>query len=76
MSPFHFSRKFKRCTGVAPMRYVMLCRIHAAQVRLAQTSEQQAETAYACGFASQAHFCTAFKAATKMTPCEYRRSRN
>lgn len=74
LSPFHFSRSFKKASGVAPMRYVLLCRIDAAKRILVNPNAQHSSIVFACGFASESHFCTAFKQAEGMTPCEYRRS--
>lgn len=76
LSPFHFSRSFKKASGVSPMRYVLLCRVDAAKRLLANPKIQHAAIVYACGFASESYFCTAFKAVTGMTTCEYRRTLN
>lgn len=72
LSPFHFSRLFKRSTGIPPHRYLANLRLEAAKQMLAQTRLPVAEIAQACGLSSQANFSRAFKQATGLTPGEYR----
>lgn len=72
LSPFHFSRAFRQATGKAPYQFVLERRISRAQIRLAHSAESLATIAYASGFCSQAHFCTAFKRFTGVTPGKYR----
>jgi AraC family transcriptional regulator len=73
MSPFHFSREFKRTTGLAPHRFVLERRIERARLHLAGSRQSLADIAYATGFSSQAHFSSVFHRLTGMTPKEYRR---
>lgn len=73
LSPFHFSRAFKKSYGVSPARYVLGRRIQEAQHLLRNTTQSLAEIALACGCASQSHFTTAFKTEVGVTPSEYRR---
>ncbi len=72
LSPFHFARKFKRCTAVTPMQYVMQRRVFAAMAMLIEAPWTNAQIAYRCGFASESHFCTAFKAMMGQTPTAWR----
>lgn len=74
LSPFHFSRAFKRATGVAPHRFVIRRRIARAKALLARPDVSLVEIAYAAGFANQAHFTTLFRLETGVTPLQYRRA--
>ena len=74
MSPFHFSREFKRTTGVAPHRFILERRVERAKLHLADGKRLLTDIAYATGFSSQAHFSSVFHRLTGMTPKEYRRS--
>jgi AraC family transcriptional regulator len=69
----HFARLFKRAFGVSPHRYVLERRIERAKAILRDPRRSLAEVALECGFASQAHFNTAFKAKAGVTPGAYRK---
>jgi len=73
MSPYHFSRSFKRTMGVSPIRYVWQRRVEAAKRMLIEDTQSLAMVALNCGFKSQSHFTTLFKHKTGMTPAAYRR---
>lgn len=72
MSPHHLIRSFKSAIGVTPFRWLLQERIRRAKLLLAGAMPLS-EVAYACGFSSQSHFATAFKAETGLTPSEWRR---
>jgi|GEM_PF-822990 len=72
LSPFHFSRVFRRATGTTPHRFVMERRLQQACARLADPSVSIAETALACGFANQSHFTAAFSRSMGISPARYR----
>ncbi len=72
LSPYHFARAFRAATGVPPHRYVITQRIERAKYLLTQKSLTLADISLACGFSSQAHFTTTFKAVTGTTPGAYR----
>lgn len=74
MSLFHFNRSFKASMGVTPLRYVLGRRIAAARTMMLATDIPLAQVAHACGFPSQSHFTTVFKAETGTTPAAWRRS--
>jgi AraC-like DNA-binding protein len=74
LSPYYFTRQFKKKTGYTPHQYVMLARINSAKHLLKGTTLSIKETAFFCGFASVSGFCIAFKHASGMTPVEYRES--
>ncbi|MGF1582757.1 MAG: helix-turn-helix domain-containing protein [Gemmataceae bacterium] len=73
VSEFHFSRLFKKTTGLSPMNYRMRLRIERAQRLLEDRKNLSlSQVAYACGFADQSHFGRHFKRITGRTPLQYR----
>ncbi|HZZ93731.1 MAG TPA: AraC family transcriptional regulator [Usitatibacter sp.] len=75
MSPFHFSRLFKRTTGQSPHRFVTLHRLEKAKELLASSEMPIVAVACAVGYLTQAHFTTAFGRHVGITPKAYRMSR-
>lgn len=74
LSPYHFSRSFKASLGVSPVSYLWERRVESAKQILAASNAKVSTVAYECGFTSQSHFTTKFKAITGKTPAEYRRA--
>ena len=72
LSPFYFSRLFKRETGFSPHQYILAARINSAKFLLHSTSDSVKRVCFTAGFASESSFCTAFKKETGLTPSEYR----
>lgn len=72
LSPFYFSRVFKRETGYTLREYLINTRINAARFYLRTTQLSIKEITYRCGYGSDSTFCTTFKRITGMTPLEYR----
>lgn len=72
LSPYYFSRLFKKETGYSPFEYVIQVRIDQAKFLLKTTSMPIKELAFQCGFNSVCSFCTSFKKKTGYTPTEYR----
>ncbi|MBO0785616.1 MAG: AraC family transcriptional regulator [Actinobacteria bacterium] len=67
---YQFARQFRAVYGTSPYRYSVMRRIDMARRQLHQ-ERPLAETAFAAGFADQAHFTRAFKAAFGVTPGRY-----
>ena len=68
MSVFHFAKRFRETVGVSPHAYVLHRRVRRAGQMLRRDRSSLAEIAAACGFASQAHFTTAFRRDVGITP--------
>ena len=74
LSPFHFSRLFKKLTGATPHAYLASLRISRAQNLLAETDFSITQIASRVGYSSSSHFTKAFRQATGLTPREFRNS--
>lgn len=72
-SKFHFSRMFRRATGVSPGRFLSTLRFQEAKRLLAGTSLSVAEISNRVGYSSLGTFSTRFKRFVGVTPTEYRR---
>ncbi|HEY4055292.1 MAG TPA: AraC family transcriptional regulator [Kofleriaceae bacterium] len=75
LSPFHFSRAFKRWTGQSPHRYVLHARLEKAHRLVVESSLPFASIATTVGFYDQSHFGLHFKRAYGATPQQMRTSR-
>lgn len=74
LSPFHFSRAFKRTTGMTPYRYLVMARIDMVKALLGQGGNRLAEIATDAGFVDQSHMTNVFRRSTGMTPNAFRTS--
>jgi AraC family transcriptional regulator len=75
LSPFHFSRCFKRTLGVSLANFVAMRRIERATALLVQSRQPLAEIALAVGFENQASFTRRFQRETGLTPGRFRKER-
>ncbi len=74
MSEFHFSRLFKKATGLSPSQHFIKQRVARAQQLLLESDMSIIEIGMAVGYSSPSHFAQIFRRGTGMTPREYRRS--
>ncbi len=72
LSPYHFSRCFKRTIGVGPQRYTVQRRIERAKALIRRNDQTLAIVAAMVGFADQSHFTAVFRRETGMTPGRFR----
>ncbi len=68
MSPYHFSRLFKRSTGLSPHRYLIERRVQRAKELLCGSTLPIVEIALLCGFANQSHLNRHFKRLLGVSP--------
>lgn len=73
LSVFHFARRFKHTTGRAPYQYVLDWKIRRARELLRAGQLPVAAIGDALGFASPAHFATAFKRSVGQSPRAFQR---
>ncbi|MBC7827882.1 MAG: helix-turn-helix transcriptional regulator [Chitinophagaceae bacterium] len=72
VSPFHFTRIFKRCTGYSPYHYLQLLRLKNAEILLKTTNLTIADIGFKSGFNSPDYFCAAFTKSYKVSPSRYK----
>ena len=73
LSPYHFSRLFRHCTGISPYQYLMSLRLEKAKSLLVTKPEKSlASIAQIVGFADQSHFASQFKKRFDVTPRDYK----
>lgn len=72
LSPYHFSRLFRRATGLSPHRYVVERRIQHAKAKLAEGKRPLVQIALEAGFGSQGNFNRTFRKHTGLTPGQFR----
>lgn len=70
LSPWHFLREFKKCTGLPPHSWLVQIRLHKAR-QLLKYGHSIAMTAQNCGFSDQSHLTRHFKKAMGVTPSQY-----
>ena len=76
MSPWHFSKLFKRSKGIPPHQYVLMRRIEIAKERLTRMPRRSmCDLAMDLGFSDQSTFSSVFRRYTGMTPTEYLKRR-
>lgn len=73
LSAGHFSRAFKRTTGLPPHRWLMEQRLKRAKALLLDPSKSLADVATSCGFADQSHFTRVFSGRVGATPGVWKR---
>jgi AraC-like DNA-binding protein len=72
LSPFHFSRVFRRVTGSSPHRYLTAVRLDHAALLLRDTRRPVTDVSLSTGFNSLEHFIAAFRARFGQSPSAYR----
>lgn len=72
VSPFHFSRIFKKFTSYTPHQYLQNIRLKHGEMLLKNTNKPVSEISFAAGFNSIEYFATAFRQKYKINPSQYR----
>lgn len=72
MSVGHLQRLFKKWSGMSPIAYRNMLRINHAKTMLRDTELAIGNIAFAVGFDDPLYFSKVFKAATGLSPREYR----
>jgi AraC family transcriptional regulator len=73
LSTSHFSRSFRKSTGMAPYQWLTRRRVEIAMGLLPRRDVQLSEISLSCGFSDQSHFTRIFKKETGMNPGAWRR---
>lgn len=76
LSKYHFSREFKKYTGVAPHEYLIFLRIQNACLLLQGSPLSVAQVGEAVGIPNQTNFTKLFRSRMGMTPGQFRRNGN
>ncbi len=71
-SPSHFSRVFKKETGVSPMDFLIRVRLNIAKKYLVKGEKNITEIALQCGFNSSSHFSSTFTRFFNITPSKFK----
>jgi len=74
LSPYYFTRLFKKETGFTPHEYIIAARINLAKFQLKNTNLPVKEICFSSGFTSESSFCSTFKKWEHITPLNYRLS--
>ena len=69
----HFTRAFRRSTGLAPHQWLQHRRLRKAKELLEGSSSSLSRIALDCGFADQSHFTRTFSRIAGVTPRTWRR---
>jgi len=72
MSPHYFAELFRRSTGHAPHRYVLLQRIECAKQGLADNRCSVLEVGLDAGFQNSSHFARVFRKFVGTSPSQFR----
>jgi AraC family transcriptional regulator len=74
LSVSHFSRAFRRTTGIAPHNWLLARRVEVAKEKLRDDRLSLLDVALACGFADQSHFTRVFGRIVGASPGAWRRA--
>ncbi|MEU6405182.1 AraC family transcriptional regulator [Streptomyces sp. NPDC046985] len=72
-SKYHFSREFRRVTGVSPARFLSALRIQEAKKLLLTTDMTVTAVSHTVGYSSVGTFSARFASSVGIPPTEYRR---
>jgi AraC family transcriptional regulator len=70
----YFSRLFRKMTGIPVSQYIKSAQVSKAKVLLLETDLPLKEIAYRLGYSTSANFSASFRAATGITPGQFRKA--
>jgi AraC family transcriptional regulator len=73
LSVSHFSRAFRRSTGLAPHAWLLQARVESAKALLRKRDASLSAIALACGFADPSHFSRVFTRRVGVSPGAWRK---
>jgi AraC-like DNA-binding protein len=73
VSPFHFSRIFKKFTSFSPHHYLRNIRLKHSEMLLKSSSLPIADVSFNAGFRTSEYFATSFRQKYGMSPTDFRR---
>jgi AraC family transcriptional regulator len=74
LSPYHFSRAFRKSTGISPHQYILRTRVETAKHLLRASHLSLSEIAFRVGFFDQSHLARHFKRRYGVSPRTFRRA--
>lgn len=74
LSEYHFSRMFKRATGLSPSQYFIRLRMARARHLLLETDRSIIDIGMEVGYSSPSHFSQVFRREVGITPRAYRQA--
>jgi len=74
LSVSHFSRAFRRSTGLAPHAWLLQTRVDSAKAMLRKDDASLSAIARTCGFADQSHFARVFTRRVGVSPGVWRKT--
>jgi transcriptional regulator GlxA family with amidase domain len=74
LSRSHFSRAFKKNTGLSPRDWFLQARLDKARALLSHSVLSISQISLDCGFADQSHFTRVFTRTVGLTPFNWRRT--
>jgi AraC family transcriptional regulator len=74
LSEYHFSRMFKRATGLSPSQYLIRLRMSRARHLLLETDRSIIDVGLEVGYSSPSHFSQVFRREVGVTPSAYRQA--
>lgn len=74
LSEYHFSRVFKRATGLSPSQYFIRLRMSRARQLLLETDRSVIDIGLEVGYSSPSHFSQVFRREVGVTPSAYRQA--
>ena len=73
LSVSHFSRAFRKSTGLAPHAWLLEARVQSAKTMLRRRDASLPTIALSCGFADRSHFTRVFTRRVGVSPAAWRR---